>query len=121
MMCPDTHAHRHNCYSTHGCRCDACREAHRLQARKDYVPVNERRCPPDHAHSNYCYTHHKCRCESCRAVRSAQTRARYARMSAEDRKLYNQRSRASRKDNAYKFEPWQVAVAERVARDGKLG
>lgn len=77
-------------------------------------------CPPNHSHSNYCYVSHKCRCEKCRADRAQVARNWYHKMSAEDRKIYNKRRRAYSNERVvkdYKFEPWQIAVAERVARE----
>ena len=71
-------------------------------------------CPDDHSHSNYCYTHHKCRCDRCRQMRADFARERYNAMSPEERHQYNSRRRVTKKDLAYKFEPWQIAVAERV-------
>lgn len=58
-----------NGYAYHKCRCEACKEAHRLTARKydrkEYDPENT----PERVHGTVNgYSNYKCRCDACRAA-----------------------------------------------------
>lgn len=75
-------------------------------------------CPIEHAHNNRCYVNHKCRCDVCKKSHANHNRAYVLRMSVEKRLQLNERRKSKRALSAKRveveFEPWQIAIAEKV-------
>lgn len=73
---PITHG-KASSYTNRKCRCEECREAHRVACRE----ARERRAqrtPPPEAHGNpFTYGNWKCRCEACRKAWAAYCLDRY--------------------------------------------
>ncbi len=82
-----THPSR-NCYTRHGCRCEACVELNR-GAQTVYREMR-RGDPAPRVHGIHpsltCYNHHGCRCDGCRVLNSDYESSRWAARAAADRR-----------------------------------
>lgn len=79
-----------NGYGNHGCRCDACREAHRINHRKYMRRVKETgELAGEQVQHGTAYRYDVgCRCDECREAHNAKSRATKARLREEGRLNY---------------------------------
>lgn len=70
--------HGRTAYGHGQCRCEVCREAHRVYQAALLARHRAMGVPPGHPHNASTYRQWGCRCDVCREAQSARNRSDYA-------------------------------------------